>query len=138
VFARWLGPGPLAQALAVVLVCALLIVAAAVFLKRSGVPNTEPLEAGLLLTMMPIISPQGWDYVFLLSTVATMLLVNYRAELPKGIRIAVTAALMIIAFVIFDVVGRTTYQQFMRLSMITLCYLVVIGGVAVLRWRKVA
>lgn len=138
VFARWLGPGPLAQALAVALVCALLIVAAVVFLRRSGISTPEPLEAGLLLTMMPIISPQGWDYVFLLSTLATMLLVNYRAELPKGIRVAVTAALMIIAFVIFDVVGRTAYLQFMRLSMITICYLVVIGGVAVLRWRKVA
>ena len=138
VFARWLGPGPLAQALAVALVCALLIVAALVFLKRSGIPTPEPLEAGLLLTMMPIISPQGWDYVFLLSTLATMLLVNYRAQLPKGIRVAVTAALMIIAFVIYDVVGRTAYLQFMRLSMITICYLVVIGGVAVLRWRKVA
>jgi hypothetical protein len=138
VFFRWLGPGPLAQSLALGMVCALLVTAAAVFLKRSGIPTPEPLEAGLLLTMMPIISPQGWDYVFLLSTVATMMLVNYRAELPKGIRVAVTAALMIIAFVIFDVVGRTAYMQFMRLSIIPICYLVVILGVATLRWRKIA
>ena len=83
VFARWLGPGAAAQALAVALVLALLAVAAAVFFKRSRVPAPEPLEAGLLLTMMPIISPQGWDYVFLLSTLATMLLINYRAKLPS-------------------------------------------------------
>ncbi len=138
VFFRWLGPGRPAQLLAVALVGALLIVAAAVFFKRSGIPTPEPLEAGLLLTMMPIISPQGWDYVFLLSTVATMLLVNYRAELPNVMRIVVTVALVVIAFTIFDVVGRAAYQQFMRLSIITICYLVVIGGVAALRWRKVA
>ena len=138
VFARWLGPGPLAQALAAALVCALLAVAVAVFLKRSQVPAPEPLEAGLLLTMMPIISPQGWDYVFLVSTLATMLLVNYRARLPGLVKPAVTIALVVIAFSIYDVVGRTVYQRFMRLSLITICYVAVIGGLATLRWRKVA
>ena len=138
VFFRWLGPGPVAQGLAVALVCTLLAAAAAVFFKRSGIPVPEPLEVGLLLTMMPIISPQGWDYVFLLSTVATMLLVNHRAQLPGVTRGVVTAALLVIAFSIFDVIGRAAYLQFMRLSIITICYLVVVGGLVVLRWRKIA
>ena len=138
VFARWLGPGPTAQALAAALVCALLGVATAVFVKRSEVRVPEPLEAGLLLTMMPIISPQGWDYVFLLSTLATMLLVNYRAHLPGIVKPAVTTALLVIAFSIYDVVGRAAYRRFMQLSIITVCYLIVICGLAALRWRKVA
>ena len=138
VFARWLGPGAAAQALAVALVLTLLAVAAAVFFKRSRVPAPEPLEAALLLTMMPIISPQGWDYVFLLSTLATMLLINYRAKLPSVIRQPVTAALIVIAFSIYDLVGKAVYQRLMQLSIITICYLIVIGGLAALRWRKVA
>ena len=138
VFARWLGPGPTASALAVALVAALLGVASAVVVLRSRVPAPEPLEAGLLLTMMPIISPQGWDYVFLLSTLATMLLVNYRAKLPAVLRPAVIGALVVIAFSIYDLVGRAVYQRFMRLSLITVCYLIVIAGLAALRWRKVA
>lgn len=138
VFARALGPGPAAQALAAVLVLALLGVAAAVFFMRSRVRVPEPLEAGLLLTMMPIISPQGWDYVFLLSTLATMLLVNYRAQLSGWMKPVITTALVVIAFSIFDVIGRTAYLAFMRLSMITICYLIVIGGLAALRWQKVA
>ncbi len=138
VFARSLGPGPTAQALAAALMVALLAVAAAVFFSRRGVPAPEPLEAGLLLTMMPILSPQGWDYVFLLSTVATMLLVNYRARIPGVMKPIVTIALIVIAFTIFDVVGRTVYRTAMRLSVMTICYLLVIGGLASLRWRKVA
>jgi hypothetical protein len=138
VFARWLGPGPAAQALAAALVLALLAVAAAVFLLRSRVPAPEPLEAGLLLTMMPIISPQGWDYVFLLSTPATMLLINYRSKLPSVMKLPVTGALLVIAFSIYDLVGHAVYQRIMRLSIITFCYLIVIGGLAALRWRKVA
>jgi hypothetical protein len=138
VFARWLGPGQTAEALAVSLVLALLCVAAAVFLMRGGVAVPEPLEVGLLLTMIPIISPQGWDYVFLLSTLAVMLLVNYREQLPRALRIATIVALLVIAFSIFDLIGRAAYLRFMRLSIITICYLVVIAALAVLRARKVA
>ena len=88
--------------------------------------------------MLPIISPQGWDYVFLLSTLATMLLINYRAKLPSVMKQPVTVALIVIAFSIYDLVGRAVYLRFMRLSIITICYLIVIAGIAALRWRKVA
>jgi hypothetical protein len=138
VFARWLGPGPTAQALATAMVAVLLAVAVAVFAMRARVSVPEPLEVGLLLTLMPLISPQGWDYVFLLSTLAVMLLVNYSDQLPRYIRAPVIAALLIVAFSIFDLIGRPAYQLFMRLSMITICYLVIIGGLVALRARRVA
>ena len=138
VFARWLGPGPTAQALATAMVVALLAVAVAVFAMRGRVGVPEPLEVGLLLTLMPLISPQGWDYVFLLSTLAVMSLVNYSDQLPRYIRAPVIAALLIVAFSIFDLIGRPAYQLFMRLSMITICYLVIIGGLVALRARRVA
>jgi len=138
VFARWLGPGQTASLLAATLVLILLGLAAAVFLMRRRVAVPEPLEVGLLLTMMPLISPQGWDYVFLLSTLAVMLLVNYGRELPRPVRIATAIALCAIGFSIWDVIGRAAYQRFMHLSMITVCYLVVIGALVVLRHRRVA
>jgi hypothetical protein len=34
--------------------------------------------------------------------------------------------------------GRPAYQRFMRLSIITICYLVIIGGLVALRARRVA
>jgi hypothetical protein len=119
-------------------VLALLAVAGIVFLKRSGVAQPEPLEVGLLLTLIPLISPQGWDYVFLLSALATMMLVNYKDALPPIVKPAVVTALVVVAFSIYDVIGRAAYQRFMRLSLITVCYLVIIGGIAALRFRKVA
>jgi hypothetical protein len=138
VFARWLGPGPTAQTLAAALVLALLGVAAAVFALRGSVQFPEALEVGLLLTLMPLISPQGWDYVFLLSTLAVMVLVNYADQLPRALRPPVVAALLVVAFSIFDLMGRPAYQRFMRLSIVTICYLVIIAGLAALRARKVA
>jgi hypothetical protein len=109
-----------------------------VFARRAGVDRPEVLEVGLLLTMMPLISPQGWDYVFVVSTLSVMTLVNYSDGLPRYLRPVVITALLVVAFSIFDLMGRAAYQRFMRLSIITICYLVIIGGLAALRFRKVA
>ena len=138
VFTRWLGPGPTAQALAAGMVIALFGIAALVFAQRARVARPEVLEVGLLLTMIPLISPQGWDYVFVLSTLSVMTLVNYSDQLPRYLRPAVITALLVVAFSIFDLMGRAAYQRFMRLSIITICYVVIIGGLAALRARRVA
>ena len=47
-------------------------------------------------------------------------------------------ALATIAFSIYDVMGARAYAAFMRLSIITVCYLVVIGALTTLRARRVA
>ena len=116
----------------------LLAIAAAVFLRRDGVRRPEVLEAGLLLTLIPLLSPQGWDYVFLVSTPAVMLLVNYSDRLPVVVRAVTIAALATIGLTIFDVMGRARYATFMAWSGITLCFFVVIAALAVLRFRKAA
>jgi glycosyl transferase family 87 len=138
VFTRWLGPGSAARILAMVTVGALLATAAFVFARRRELEFPEGLEVALLLTMMPILSPQGWDYVFLVSTPAVMYLVNYRDSLPRLARIAVMTALVVVAFSIWDVMGRRAYTAFMACSIITLCYLVEIAGLAMLRARRIA
>ena len=54
-------------------------VAGAVFLWRRGVQRfRKALEGALLLTLMPLLSPQGWDYVFLIATPAIVFLVERR------------------------------------------------------------
>src|SRR5207253_1724048 len=101
-------------------------------------PQPVPLEGALLLTLIPLLSPQGWDYVLLLSTPAVMFIVNYDARLPAGLRYATIAALTVVALSIFDLMGRAAYARFMALSVITVCYLVAIAALAVLRLRRIA
>ena len=81
-FAKWLGPGPAAAGTAVVLAgcCS---VAALVVAWRGRVASPDGLEAALLLTSIPLLSPQGWDYVFLLATPAVVFVINYGDELPR-------------------------------------------------------
>jgi hypothetical protein len=137
-YAKWLGMGPRATILAIVTALALLAVVAAVVMVRRRTPSPAGLEAGLLLTLMPLLSPQGWDYVFLLATPAVMYLVNYDRELPVVVRILTWVALAIVGLSVYDVMGRRAYGRFMSWSAISVCFLVVIGALVTLRVKRVA
>ena len=137
-FAKWIGPGTRAAWLAIATSVLLLGVAALVFVKRRGVVFPEGLEIALLLTLMPLLSPQGWDYVFLVSTPAIVYLANYESALPRWMRALTAAAIVTIGFSLFDIMGRRLYSTFMALSIISVCYLVVIAALCVLRLRKAA
>ena len=137
-FAKWLGPGSVASWLSIALAALILLVAAFVITRRRGVVVPEGLEGSLLLTLIPLLSPQGWDYVFLIATPAVVYVVNYREQLPRGLRILTFAALATIGLSLFDVLGRANYARFMALSIITICFFVVIAGLVELRVRRVA
>jgi len=137
-FFRWVGPGDLSARLAYGAGVFLLGVAALVFCSRRGVTFPEGVEGALLLTLMPLLSPQGWDYVFLIATPAIVYLANYVDLLPRPMRVVTIAAVATIAFSLFDLMGRTAYYAFMRLSFISLCFFVVIAALATLRLRKIA
>jgi len=137
-FAKWLGPGDPAAALA--FASSLLLVAAAAFVVLRGRHVGQPhgLEAALLLMIMPLLSPQGWDYVLLVSTPAVMYLLNEERSLPAALRAATLGALAIIAFSLYDVLGRDAYARFMEWSIISVCYLIVVAALVVLRARRIA
>lgn len=137
-FAKWLGPGSAASWLSVAVAVLLLLVAGYVITRRGGIEFPEGLEGSLLLTLIPLLSPQGWDYVFLVATPAIVYVVNYRNELPLGLRILTFAALATIGLSLFDILGRANYARFMALSIITICFFVVIAALVALRNKRVA
>jgi len=135
---RWLGPGVLSERLAYGTAAVLLGVVALVFFNRRALPFPEGIEGAMLLTLIPLLSPQGWHYVFLLATPAIVYLANYQDLLPRPMRIITIAAVATSAFAVYDLVGRTAYHSFMRFSIISLCFIVVIAALATLRLRKIA
>jgi len=138
IFFRWVGPGDLSARLAFGAAIVLLLVAAIVFLLRRGVTFPEGVEGGLLLTLMPLLSPQGWDYVFLIATPAVIFLINYRDQMPAFWRVMIPLTLGAIGLSIFDLMGRTAYYAFMRMSMISVLFFVVIAALVTMRIRKIA
>ena len=136
--AKWLGIGTPASLVAAGISLVLLAVAAVVVFRGGEIPDRETLEGALLLTLVPLLSPQGWDYVFLVATPAIALIANYDRELPSRQRIVTWIAVLTIGLWIYDVVGRTLYRAFMNWSFITLCFFIVIAALTTLRKRRVA
>jgi hypothetical protein len=137
-YAKWLGVGPLANGLA--LATALLLIAACVRVllisRASAFP--EYLDAALLLTLIPLLSPQGWDYVLVVATPAVMLISTEFRVFRRPVRWLAIVCLLVAGLTLWDVVGRRLYTLFMMSSVVTICYLFEIGLLLRLRRRQVA
>jgi hypothetical protein len=98
----------------------------------------ETLECALLLTIVPLVSPQGWDYVFLVATPAVVLFANYDDRVPLPLRFVTWIALAVIGLSLYDLLGRQRYATFMAWSVITVCFVVIVAALAAMRWRRAA
>jgi hypothetical protein len=137
-YAKWLGVGRPALYLSLATIGALALVCLVILRRRGTLRHPEYLEMSLLLTTIPLISPQGWDYVLLVSTPAVMCVVNYFDRLAPPFRLVVALAASLVAFSLYDLLGRALYSLFMSRSIVTVCYLALISSLYHLRARQVA
>jgi len=137
-YAKWLGVGAPANWLALATAALLLAMCARTLFIAPASAFPQYLDAAVLLTLIPLLSPQGWDYVLLLATPAVMLLINHLGGFSRPIRWLAIACLMVAGLTLWDVVGRRAYTLFMVSSVVTLCYLFELGLLLRLRKAQVA
>jgi hypothetical protein len=137
-YGKWLGVGPLAAALATTSGLLLAGAALIVFMRRRSVPFPEGLEGSLLLLLIPLLSPQGWDYVLLIATPAVMYLANYLDDLSRPWRAVTIVAALTIGLSLFDLMGRAAYAAFMGAAVISVCAVALVGALVALRVRAIA
>jgi len=135
-FTKWLDPVRAVQPTLVVLgVLAALTMAVIVAGWRRR--DACVLEGALLLTLITLISPLGWDYNFMMALLAVTMIVNSRWAFPAPVRWFLAANFAIVALALYDTMGRVAYGAFMRWSVTTINFGVVILALAYLRFRKV-
>jgi len=137
-WAKRLGIGSAATGLATVSSIALLIAAAVVFLRRNGVDKPEGAEAAVLLAITPLISPQGWDYVLVLSTMTLLYVVNDFDRLPRAVQALSVGAIAAVGLTLYDLLGRRLIYALLDFSVITIGMVALIGALVTLRMRKLA
>ena len=107
-------------------------------MRRQGLAFPEALEGSVLLMLVPLLSPQGWDYVLLVATPAVVLLANYLDRLPAMLQLSAAVAGLTIGLSVFDVMGRAAYARFMEVAAITVCASILLTALFAVRVRRIA
>jgi hypothetical protein len=137
-FAGWFGVGPVASRLATV-TCVAVCAACACVLRRPGAGTCpEYLDAAVLLFLIPLLSPQGWDYILLVTTPAILLLIDRSDGAGTPLRALLFVCLAVVGLSLWDVMGRDAYRQFMMARVVSVCALVELGLLLRLRVAGVA
>ena len=137
-FVKWTGDRSLSLVLAAGIIG--ILAGAVLVLILNGKKNNQPivLEGFLLLMLIPLISPLGWDYTFLLAAPGVMLLLNKYNHLQKKGKILLALNFMVITFLIYDLLGEKLYALLMSWSIITINFIILAGFLFYLRFKKMA
>ena len=135
---KWTGEGPHVTWLALGTVLVAVALAAFVVSRRKDVTEPLYLEFGLLMLLVPLISPQGWDYLLLIATPAMVCMIDRWPLVSRPWRIATAAGIVLVSFTMYDLIGRTAYRALMGAGVLTIGTLTLAVCLANLRMKKLA
>lgn len=135
---KWWRPeaAPLALAAASSVVVFATAGAAAVIRRR--VRSPEGLEYAVFAFLVPLLSPQGWDYLLLLGLPGYMCLVDRWRDTAWPWRAVMIGGLAVTSFAIYDVMRRPLYMFVVNNGIATLGALALLACLLRLRWRALA
>ena len=137
-WAKWLRPHGTSPVLTLASSAIAVALVGAVVLKRRRVSAPECLEYGMLALLVPLLSPQGWDYLLLLGLPGYLCLVDRWGETPWPWRTAMIGGLAVTNFAIYGLIGRPLYMLVMNNALPTVGAFVLLVCLARLRWHGLA
>jgi Glycosyltransferase family 87 len=137
-WAKWIQPGPMASGLAMASMVAAVAAGVAVMSWRRDVAEPNYLEGAYFFVLVPLLSPQGWDYVLLLALPAYVCLVDRWRDLSASWRGVALLGFFLTSFTIFDLLGRTLYTELMRLASVSVGAVLIAVSLIHVRWRAIA
>lgn len=137
-WAKWIEPGPAAARLALASALAAVAGGLAIMWRRRHVAEPNYLEAAYFFLLVPLLSPQGWDYVLVIALPAYVCLVDRWRELSPTWRAVALTGIFFTSFTVFDLLGRTLYTQMMQLAAVSGGAVLIGACLMRLRWRAIA
>jgi hypothetical protein len=131
-WAKWIGQSSTAAALAAASGIAVLAGVAIIAWRGRG-GGAPVLELGLLLAAVPLLSPQGWDYMLLLALPVVLVTLDRWRETPRTWQVVLGTALILIALPLRELFGLDVYRQVMATGVVTIAALAVIASASRLR-----
>ncbi|NIM58569.1 MAG: DUF2029 domain-containing protein [Candidatus Aminicenantes bacterium] len=136
-FMKWTGNRNISLLLAALVIAILAFLVLIVILKGRKINRASVLECSILLILIPLISPLGWDYTLLMAVLALTIIIHNFSGYSKLWRGILVFNFFIITFSLYDIMGRDLYARFMSWSVITINFLILIGFLTYLRFRKI-
>ena len=137
-WAKWLRPHETSPLLAVASSAIAVALVGTVVLKRRRVATPDCLEYSLLALLVPLVSPQGWDYLLLLGLPGYLCLIDRWGETPWPWRAAMIGGLAVTNFAIYGFMGRPLYMFVMNHALQTVGAVILVACLARLRWHALA
>ncbi|MFZ2055075.1 MAG: glycosyltransferase 87 family protein [Candidatus Aminicenantales bacterium] len=102
-------------------------------LRGRRVSRASALDGFLILALIPLVSPLGWDYTFLSFAPAVMLICRHYREYRPFWKGFLVMNLLVISLSLHDLMGHRLYATFMSWSILTLNFSSLVGYLAYLR-----
>jgi hypothetical protein len=119
-WAKWIDPGPAAAALALASAVAVMAAGIVLMSRWRRVPGPDYLNVAYFMVLVPLLSPQGWDYVLVIALPAYMCLVDRWRELSSTWRMVALTGFFLTSFTIFDLLRRPLYTQLMEVGAVSI------------------
>lgn len=132
---KWTGSQKLSLFIFAAVVFCLSLLLLVLVLRGKGRRDAPVLDCSILLVLIPLLSPLGWDYTLLMSFLGVMICFVHFLDYSKFWRACLILNFLIVTFSLYDLLGKALYAQFMSLSVITLNFLILIGYLSFLRWK---
>ena len=91
----------------------------------------------MLISLIPMLAPLGWNYMMLMSLGSLMLVLQHLDRFSRRWRFLLLLDLFAIAIAISNVIGFGVYAAYERWSVPTLQFAVLLGYLAALRFKRV-
>ena len=136
-FMKWTGNQNISLLLSGLVMVLLAFLVLTVILIGRKIDRAPVLECSILLVLIPLISPLGWDYTLLMSVLGVTIIIRNFSGYSKFWRGFLVFNFFIITFSLYDIMGRDLYARFMSWSVITINFLILTGYLMHLRFRKI-
>jgi hypothetical protein len=137
-WAKWLEPGRTASELALASVVVAMLAGLVVLAWRRRAPAPNYLEGAFFFVLIPLLSPQGWDYVLVIALPAYMCLVDRWRDLPATWRGVALMGIFLTSFTIFDLLRRPLYIALMEWAGMSIGAVLIAICLMRLRWQATA
>jgi hypothetical protein len=137
-WAKWLHPGPPAALLALASAIAGICVGFALLRRRTRVVEPNYLEGAYFFVLIPLLSPQGWDYLLLVALPAYVCLVDRWGETRPVWRAVTLTGFVLTSFAIYDLMRPTLYIHLMASGAGSVGAILIAASLVQLRWRALA